>query len=271
MLVLISVAVAYWVSSVGKPDLMVLFHVLLGTLMVATSASALNQWWEWRRDAMMPRTANRPLPARRLGTRETVLFATLTLLVGLAQLCFGVGWQALAWALFTWSLYVWVYTPLKAVTSWNTAVGALAGAMPVLIGWSAAQGEISLRAACLYLVLFLWQFPHFMAIAWMYRKQYARAGMKMMPVVDPSGRRTGRHAVLAAAALLPVTIILVIAASGPSAWLYLAIAIVLGVGQLGFAVAFQQQMDDRSARRLLRASLIYLPLLLLLMVWIPWS
>jgi protoheme IX farnesyltransferase len=271
MLVVVSVGVAYWVATLGQPVPLVLLNVLMGTLLVASSASALNQWLEWRRDAMMARTANRPLPAERLSSRESLTFAALTLMLGGVQLLAVVGWQAFAWAFSTWMLYVCVYTPLKAITPLNTAVGAVVGAMPVLIGWSAAGTGYDLRAAAIFLILFLWQFPHFMSIAWMYRTQYATAGMRMMTVVDPSGRRAGLQAVVAAGALLPVSILPVIYAPGVASIVYGAAALGLGVMQLTFAVTFCRQLNDVAARRLLRASLLYLPIQLLLLVFVPWA
>lgn len=271
-MVLITVAVSYWVACWGRPDVLTLGGVLLGTLLVASSASALNQWLEWRRDALMDRTASRPLPTARLGTRETWAFATVTLLLGSGQLLLVCGPQPLAWALLSWLLYVAVYTPVKAWTPLNTAVGALSGAMPTLIGWSAAGAPYDLCAVSLYLTLFFWQFPHFMAIAWMYRRQYAKAGMRMWSVVDPSGLRAGFHAVLAAAALLPVTIIPAAGLPGAGKFWYVSAALLLGVGQLACALAFFARLDDHSARRLLRASLLYLPTLLLLLglAFLPW-
>jgi protoheme IX farnesyltransferase len=172
-----------------------------------------------------------------------------------------------ALGLLTWLLYVCVYTPLKSRTSLNTAVGAVAGAMPVLMGWSASGAEIDLRAAALFLVVFLWQFPHFMAIAWIYREQYDAAGLKMLTVVDPSGRRAGTQAVLSALALLPVSFIPALLSPGAS--LYVLAAFALGGGQLACAVMFCAKRDEAAARRLLRASLVYLPALLTLLLFVP--
>lgn len=271
MLVVISVGVAYRVAAWEQPDLLVLANVIMGTWLIAASASALNQWLEWRRDAMMPRTANRPLPTNRLKGREAWFFALATLALGATQLVFGVGWLALMWALLSWLLYVAVYTPLKTRTAWNTAVGAFGGAMPVMIGWSAAGAPYDVRVSVIYLILFLWQFPHFMAIAWMYRRQYDRAGMKMMSVVDPTGRSTALHAVFSAAALLPVSLALcgVIATHG--AFVYGTLALMLALFQLAFAVAFWRELTDVSARRLLRASLVYLPIQMALLALVPWA
>ena len=270
VLVLIAVAVSYSVARWGQPDPRVLLHVLLGTLFIAASASALNQWLERRRDGLMQRTRERPLPTGRLSGRETVTLAALTFVIGCLYLLLSVGWQPACWGLLTWVLYVLVYTPLKTRTSWNTAVGAVAGALPVLIGWSAASQSYDLRAAALFWMLFLWQFPHFMAIAWLYRKQYARAGMQMLPVVEPTGLRAGRQAAMAACALLPVSVIPAISTPGWGGVICSAIILALGVGQLLCAVAFLQNRGEVSARRLLRASLIYLPAVLLILTCVAW-
>ncbi|MFV1965139.1 MAG: heme o synthase [Pirellulaceae bacterium] len=270
-LVLITVAVAYWMACWGQPDLLLLGQLLAGTLLVACSASSLNQWLERRRDALMERTANRPLPSARMSAIEAVGFAVITLVLGASILLRAVGWQPLAWAVLTWILYVAAYTPLKSRTSLNTAVGAVGGAMPVFIGWSAAGGVYDLRVASLYLILFLWQFPHFMAIAWMYRKQYARAGMKMLPVVDPTGRRTGLNVLFAALVLIPVSLVPAAFLPGINAALYAVAVLALGLLQLAFACAFVVRLNDLTARRLLRVTLVYLPTLLLLLVVIPWK
>jgi protoheme IX farnesyltransferase len=271
LLVLLTVVVSHWVACWGQPDPLVMANVLVGTLLIACSASSLNQWLEWRGDARMERTAGRPLPAARLGAKETIVFAAFTVTVGTAYLIFAVRWQTAAWALLNWLLYAWFYTPLKTRTSLSTALGAATGAMPVLIGWSAAQRAYDTRAASLYLILFLWQFPHFMAIAWMYRRQYERAGIKVLSVVDPSGRRAGICASLAALLLLPVSAVPALFVPAPGGLLYASTALVLGLGQLAFALAFRARRDDRAARHLLRASLVYLPALLLGLLLVPWK
>jgi protoheme IX farnesyltransferase len=270
-LVLITVAVAYWMACWGQPELWMLSKLLVGTLFVASSASAVNQWLERRRDALMERTSDRPLPAARLSTLEAVAFAVGTLGIGGLILLVAVGWQPFLWAMLTWLVYVAAYTPLKPRTPLNTAVGAIGGAMPVFIGWSAAGSAYDLRTAALYLILFLWQFPHFMAIAWMYRAQYERAGMKMLPVVEPTGRSASRNALLAAVALLPVSLIPAAFLPMASGVFYSLAALGLGLLQLAFAHDFFRRVNDHAARRLLRATLVYLPLLLLMLVLVPWN
>lgn len=267
-LVLVTVGVSGLIARWGQPDVVSLLCALLGTLLVAASASALNQLLERRRDALMPRTADRPLPGGRISERQAVAFASLTLVAGVVWLALTAGWPTALLGLATWVVYVWIYTPLKSRTPLNTAVGAVSGALPVLMGWCAAGGTLlDVRAVALFLVVFLWQFPHFMAIAWIYRGQYARGGMQMATVVDPSGRTAGMQAVLAALALLPVSFVPALWAPGAS-W-YLAAALALGAGQLVCAVAFFARLDESSARRLLRASLVYLPALLALLVMVP--
>jgi protoheme IX farnesyltransferase len=267
-LVLVAVAVAYYVASWGQPAPLVLLHLLLGTLLVSASASALNQWLERETDALMERTAGRPLPARRLTSAQVLSFAALTICGGFAYLAVAVNLRTALLGALTWFLYVWVYTPLKSRTAANTVVGAIAGALPVLMGWSAGGAALDGRAWALFLILFLWQFPHFMAIAWIYRRQYARGGLKMLTVVDPSGRRAGLHAVAAALALLPVSF--VPALFVPHVSWYVALAFLLGAGQLACALVFFARLDEVSARRLLRASLVYLPALLALLILVPW-
>ena len=268
VMVLVAVTVAGFVASWGQPDPWILLHTLIGTVLVAASASACNQLWERETDALMPRTADRPLPAGRLESVEVMLFTAVSLVVGTGYLIVFTQWTAAAWAMATWIVYVLIYTPLKRVTRWNTAVGAVSGAIPVLIGWTAVGGQLDLRAASLFMLLFLWQFPHFMAIAWIYRDQYESAGMRMATArgTGSANRSAGVQAVLGASALLPVAAVPALFA--PSV-LYLGLALVLGVGQLAVAIAFFRYQDDLWARRLLRVSVIYLPLLLLLLAALP--
>ncbi len=169
--------------------------------------------------------------------------------------------------LATWLVYVWIYTPLKTRTSANTAVGAVAGALPVLMGWASVGAPLGLKAFTLFLIVFLWQFPHFMAIAWIYRREYAAAGLRMLPVVDPSGHRAGVQAVLCALILVPVSLVPAVLDLAGGA--YFSWALILGLGQLACAVSFSWRLDEVSARRLLRASLIYLPMVLLALVLGP--
>jgi len=267
LLVLLTVAAAAVVANWGPPDAPLLAHTLVGTALVAASASAFNQWLEREPDARMARTELRPLPAGRLAARQVSSFGMLTLAAGLAQLGLFVRWQTLVAAGATWFVYVCLYTPLKSRTSANTAVGAVAGALPVLLGWTAVGAPLDVRALCLFTIVFLWQFPHFMAIAWIYRHDYAAAGMQMLTVVDASGRRAGAQAVVAALALLPVSLLpAVLHAAGG---VYFGWALALGLVQLAAAAAFLLRLDESSAKLLLTASLIYLPAVMGLLIMGP--
>ncbi|MDX1945138.1 MAG: heme o synthase [Pirellulaceae bacterium] len=270
VLELVVVLTAGVVATWGQPDPATIAHALFGTLLVAASASAANQWLERFSDSRMPRTADRPLPTGRISSTEALVFAGLTLLAGTLYIAAFLNLACLGWALAAWVAYVAVYTPLKLHSALNTAVGAVAGALPVLIGWSATGAALDGRALALFLVLFLWQFPHFMAIAWLYREQYARGGHQMLTVVDPTGRRAGRQAVLAALALIPVSLVPVLAAPGLGTILYVTLAGLLGFGQLALAIAFAHSATDWRARLLLRASLVYLPTLLAMLILVPW-
>ncbi len=269
-LVLIAVGTSGLVARWGQPNLWVLLHALLGTLLVAGSASAMNQLIERQRDSMMPRTAERPLPAGRLGNGQVLAFGLITFLAGVVYLALATNWTAASLAILSWVLYVLVYTPLKGITAANTMVGAVAGALPMLIGWTAVGGTLNAtvdpRGWALFFVLFLWQFPHFMAIAWLYREQYARAGFQMLTVVDPSGRQAALQAVTSTLVLLPVSLVPSVMSAGSGLWWHLGLTALLGLTMLVFAIRFSRQRDDRSARQLLRASLLYLPLVLACLV-----
>jgi protoheme IX farnesyltransferase len=258
VLVLFTVAAGALLAGGWRVSVGLLVPAVLGTALVAGGASALNQWLERGSDRRMKRTAGRPLPAGRLQPVEVLLFGVL-LAVG------GVTWLVLAlpspWAAgvaaFTCLAYVGVYTPLKARTPLNTLVGAVPGALPPVIGWCAVRGAITEEAIALFVILFLWQVPHFLAIAWMYRDEYARAGLQMLPVVDPEGRLTGRHMVSYCLALVPASLGPVLLGAAGS--LYAFGAIVLGLGFLASALRFQRVRSREQARRVLRASLLYLP------------
>lgn len=236
-----------------------ILHGVIGTFLVAASGSALNQYLERWFDARMKRTSKRPLPARRLSAMESVTFATITVCSGLVYLFQTVGWVPCALGLTTWVLYVWIYTPLKRVSWLNTVVGAVAGALPILIGWTATTGEISILGWSMFGVLFLWQFPHFMAIAWMYRDDYADGGMKMLPVVDPSGKSAAIEAVVCALALIPVSLLPWFTLD-ECPWWFVAITFIAGGVYLAYSIVFLSDIGDRTARFLLRTSLLYLPI-----------
>ena len=258
VLELLTVIVAAHLASPWGIAADVLMHTLIGAVLVAASAGAFNQWWEQVTDARMQRTANRPLPAGRLTQWQVITFGAATLLIGLIELSIEVNGLTAAVALATWAIYVLAYTPLKTRSPLNTAVGAVSGALPILIGWTATGAPIDIRALALLGVMFLWQFPHFMAIAWLYRIEYARAGQKMLTVVDPTGLRAGAQAVVGALALVPVSLVLAMSPDAGSPAIYIVWTLVLGLMQVAAAVMFLIYPDDRSARRLLRASLVYL-------------
>jgi protoheme IX farnesyltransferase len=258
VLELVTVIVAAHLAAPWGINSTTLLHTVLGAALVAASAGAFNQWWEQAGDAQMARTARRPLPAGRLAPRQVIVFGAVALVVGALQLGVMVNWLTASAALATWLIYVLAYTPLKTRSPLNTAVGAVSGALPILIGWTAAGAAIDTRALALVAVMFLWQFPHFMAIAWLHRADYARAGQRMLSVVDPTGLRAGAQAVVGAIALIPVSLIPAMSPHAGSSAIYFFWSLVLGVLQAAAATLFLLQRDDRSARRLLRASLVYL-------------
>lgn len=258
MMELVTIIVAAHLASPWGVDRTALLMTVLGAALVAASAGAFNQWWEQAADARMPRTANRPLPAGHLTSRQVVVFGIVTLILGELALAGGATLSAALAALATWLIYIFAYTPLKTRSPLNTAVGAASGALPILIGWTATGAAIDMRALALVAAMFLWQFPHFMAIAWLYRADYARAGQKMFTVVDPTGLRAGAQAVAGALALIPVSLIPALTPQAGSPVIYFGWTLVLGVAQLAAATMFLMNRNDHSARRLLRASLAYL-------------
>jgi protoheme IX farnesyltransferase len=229
---------------------------LAGTALVAAGASALNMVLERRTDALMLRTRNRPVAAGRLRVAEALAFGLALTVAGLGILRFGTGALAALVALVTWATYLFAYTPLKTRTSLSTIVGAFPGALPPVIGWAAARGQIEPGAVILFAILFLWQIPHFLAIASIYREDYARGGLPMLPVLDPAGVVTGRQAVANSLALLMVSVVPTIA--GLTGRLYLVGAIVLGVGFTTVAVWSAIGRTMASARALFGASIVYL-------------
>lgn len=261
VLVLFTVAAGAVFASRGLPDLFLLVHTLLGTALVAGGASALNQFLERHTDALMRRTENRPLPAGRLQPLEVLAFGLFLGAAGVTYLALALARPfAAAVAASTFASYVFLYTPLKRQTTLNTLVGAVPGALPPVIGWAAVRGTVDPEAVVLFLILFLWQVPHFLAIAWIYRADYASAGLRMLPVGDRDGGVTGRQMAGYALALVPVS--LAPAALHYAGPLYLAGAMILGLAFLARTVGFVRTPSLGQARRVLRASLVYLPALL---------
>lgn len=267
MLVLVTVGVGFLLGARGGAHPTTLLLTLLGTSFVAGSASVLNQWMERTRDARMKRTARRALPSGRLTPSEALLFGLLLGFVGTLVLLLGTNLLAAEVAITTLFLYVLVYTPLKPRTTLSMAIGAIPGALPPVIGWSAATGTLGIEACALFLIVFLWQFPHFLAIAWIYREDYARGGMKMLPGIDPRGVLTARQSAVYALVLVPSG--LLPAAVGLAGPIYFAGALMLGLAYLYSAGQFWACVSDSTARRLLRTSIIYLPAILLLLVLNP--
>jgi protoheme IX farnesyltransferase len=267
LLVLVTVAVGYLLGARGRAHPANLAVTLLGTALVAGGAGALNQWLERSRDALMRRTAGRALPSGRLSVGEAVSFGIFLGIAGTLLLLEGANLLAATVALVTFLLYVFVYTPLKPLTSLNTVIGAVPGALPPLIGWGAATGRLGIEAWSLFLIVFLWQFPHFLAIAWIYREDYRRAGFRMLTARDDHGRMTGCQATSYALALVPAG--LLPATVGLAGATYFAGALILGLIYLGASVRFWLDASDLKARRLLRTSFVYLPAILLLLLLNP--
>ena len=237
---------------------------ILGTALVAGGASAYNQLYERKTDALMQRTRLRPLPDGRLQTGEALVFATALSALGLATLAAGVNTLSAMVALATLLSYVVIYTPLKPVTSFATVIGAIPGALPPVIGWTAARQDLGEGAWLLFGIVFLWQLPHFLAIAWMFREDYARAGFPMLPVLEPDGRSTGRQAMLYSAALVPLSLAPTLI--GLTGRAYFVGALALAAIFLTLTVKFAMSRSRRDARRLFFGSIIYLPLLWILMI-----
>jgi protoheme IX farnesyltransferase len=263
VLVLFTVGAGVLLAAPAMP-LLVAFHAVFGTALVASGASALNQWFERHSDGLMRRTANRPLPAGRLAPAEVFGFGLLLGVAGTAYLLAFLPPLAGLLAAITFVLYAAVYTPLKPVTTLNTLIGAVPGAMPPVIGWAAARGELSGEAVALFLVVFFWQVPHFLAIAWMYKDEYARAGLKMLPTIDPAGALTARQMVSYCLALVAMS--LLPAMLGSAGAVYVGGALLLGLYFLHSTLRFLQRPGHAPARRVLRASLVYLPGLLVTLI-----
>jgi protoheme IX farnesyltransferase len=263
-LVVITTVVGYVMATRGSMNWLGLAITASGTALAAGCANALNQWLEVERDRRMPRTAGRPLPSGRISGAHALAFGLACGVVGVAMLSIGVNAPAGALALATIVLYVAVYTPLKPVTSLNTLAGAVVGAVPPMIGWAGATGGLGPGAWLLGALLFAWQMPHFLALAWLYREQYQRAGYRMLPSVDPDGRLTATTAMLYALTAVAVSISVWLA--GLAGAVYAISAAALGAWLIAGAARLMQRRGTGPARRLFIASVIYLPLLMGVMV-----
>jgi heme o synthase len=262
-LVLIATALGGFMAA-ESPDLLVLCHAVFGTALVAGGTAALNHYIEREHDGKMRRTANRPLPSGRLSAREALLFGAGISVVGIAYLALLVNWLTSFLGLATLLSYLCIYTPLKRRTTWATFVGAFPGAAPVLMGWAAVTGSLSLGAWALYALLFVWQFPHFLAIAWMYREDYARAGMFMLPANDPRGDVAFRQILGYSVALIPVSLLPTLL--GMTGSIYLWAVAILSFAFLCFAWQVSRERTKTGARMLLHVTVIYLPLVYAVMV-----
>jgi protoheme IX farnesyltransferase len=264
-LVLLTTAAAYSLGAGPDSRLIDLVHTLVGTFLVAGGAAAINQVWERRTDRLMRRTQNRPMADERMSVTQGTMFGIVLTLLGAAELAIFINMLSAAVALLTTATYIFFYTPLKLRTSLSTIAGAVPGALPAVIGWAAATNTLSIEAWVLFGIVFMWQMPHFLAIAWMYRDEYARAGMPLLPVIEPDGRSTGRQAVLYTAALIPLS--LMPTGVGLATAKYLVGAIALGAIMMLLSVEFSVKRDLPTARRLFFGSIIYLPILWAILVF----
>jgi protoheme IX farnesyltransferase len=259
-----STGVGFFFGTSGAWSWMVLFHTIVGTALIASGTAALNQWMEQDADAVMKRTRNRPLPLGRMRPKNAFWFAVALSAAGFLELWFGANPLSAQLGFFTLTSYLFVYTPLKRLTPYSTTVGAIPGAMPPVIGFAAARGELTTEALVLFGILFLWQFPHFYSIAWLYREDYGRAGLRMLPVIDESGKRTARQILLTALLLVPVSLAPAwIGMTGP--W-YFTGALILGAMYFWSGLRASRERTKLRARQVLLSSIVYLPVLYLLLL-----
>jgi protoheme IX farnesyltransferase len=264
--ILMSAAIGFLCGAHLRPDWswFQLFNALLGTALIASGTAALNQWYEHEFDALMARTKARPIPSGRVTARSALIFGVSLSVAGFMELWLGVNLLTALLGLFTLASYLFVYTPLKRVSPVSTTIGAIPGAMPPLIGYAAASGRLNFEAGILYAILFLWQFPHFYAIAWMYREDYARAGIRMLPVVEPNMNSTARRIVWFSLALVPISLAPKFFAMAGNIYLFGACILGTMVLYAGFRAASGRTLTQ--ARHVLLASILYLPLLYGLLV-----
>ncbi len=263
-LVLVTTMVGYYMAVTKPSDWRQLLPTLIGTGLTAAGSAVLNQLIEREHDKLMPRTRLRPLPTGRVSPLEASIYGVALAVVGVTYLAVAVNGLTAAIGAFTLLSYIAVYTPLKRVTTLNTVIGAVPGALPPVMGWTAVHDRVTFEAAVLFCILFLWQMPHFLAIATMYRRDYAAGGFKMLPVVDESLAITGRQIVLYGAALIPITLMPTLLRM--DGVVYFASAFLLGMGYLTFGVAAAATRERADARKLFFASIIYLPVLLAVMM-----
>jgi heme o synthase len=263
-LILMSTGVGYFFGAKSGWNFLTLLHTIIGTGLIASGTAALNQWYEREADAKMKRTQDRPLPAGRLVPRNALIFGSLISAAGFAELYVAVNPLSAWLGLFTLASYLFIYTPLKRRSPHSTTIGAIPGAMPPLIGYAAASGTLTWDAWILFAILFLWQFPHFYAIAWMYREDYERAGIRMLPVVEPDGESTARRILLYSLLLIPISLVPKFLSMTGNFYLFGALAIGLMFLYVGIRVSLDR--TRQRARSVLLASVIYLPVLYGLML-----
>ena len=261
VLVVATSAAGYYLGAPPSPDLALMAQAVAGTALVAGGAAVLNQLYEKDTDALMRRTRLRPLPDGRISPADARLFGFGLTIAGLLLLALRTNWVATVLALATVFIYLVIYTPMKLLTPLATLVGAVPGALPALIGWTASHGSIAIGGATLFAIVFLWQIPHFMAIAWLYRDDYGKAGFPMLSVIDPSGVRSGHQAALFAALLVPISLA---PTTTPASF---AVILALGLVQFALALRFAIARSDASARALFVGSITYLPLLWAVMIF----
>jgi protoheme IX farnesyltransferase len=266
-LIVMSTAIGYYFGHSGVWRWWVVIHTMIGTALIASGTAALNQWYEREADRRMLRTRMRPLPSGRLTPNQALTFGVALAIVGGLELGFCVNWLTAALGIATLTMYLFFYTPLKQKTWWSTTVGAVPGAMPPLIGFAGAAGTLTAQAWVLGAILFFWQFPHFYAIAWMYREDYSRAGIQMLPVVEPDGESTARQILLYSVLLIPIS--LLPKWMGMTGTVYLAGAILMGLLFLYSGIRVALDRTKLRARRVLLTSVVYLPVLYALMVLDP--
>ena len=264
LLVLLTTAVGFYLGAVGAINYVALFHAVFGTALAAAGAAALNQWWERRPDALMQRTKTRPIPAGRMLPRDALIVGTLLAIAGVSYLTISSNWLSAALASLTIAIYIFGYTPLKRISTANTLVGAIPGALPPMIGWAAASGRLDPGAWSLFAILFFWQLPHFFAIAWMYREDYARAGFQMVSRGDETGTRSASQSVFFCIVLLLVGGIP--AFLGVVSSMYLPAELILNGLFIFAAMRFLRTQAAADARKLFLTSIVYLPLLLIALV-----
>ena len=262
-----STAIGYYFGHSGVWTLWPLIHTLIGTALIASGTAALNQWYEREADRHMRRTQMRPLPSGRLRPKRALWFGIALALAGGLELGLGVNWLTSGLGIATLFTYLFVYTPLKQKTWWSTTIGAFPGAMPPLIGFAGAADKLTAEAWVLGAILFLWQFPHFYAIAWMYREDYSRAGIQMLPVVEPDGESTARQILIYSVLLIPIS--LLPRWLGMTGEVYLIGALALGLWFLYSGVRVSLDRTKLRARNVLLTSVVYLPVLYALMVLDP--